>query len=287
MTGTDELVRTAPLAWRASASLCNTDVAAGHDCRWYHGPWQYFRALGLVTTAAVHEQWLRATLAGLLRDGNHRRVLVSGSTDYAMLAIVLDACADARTTADVTVVDMCGTPLFLCEECARARGATIRTRRANILDYTDEQPFDIVVTHAFLGYFDDTRRQALTRRWHALLRPGGAAVTVQRLRPGHPPGLARFSPAQAAAFRDDARIAAERHPKRIDITADALAAAAAQFAERFVSHPVRTPDELRALFVNAGFTPSVLEVHGNRAASAGGPSVPDQAGYAFLVATRD
>lgn len=295
----------AALAMQLAERYCAGDAADGSSCRWYHGPWQYFRQLGVVSTAAVHEQFLLGTLQQLIQqhDDRHQtpaaapplRVLVSGSTDHAMPALVLAAAA-GRPVA-ITVADRCPTPLRWCEHyfsqqaaaSGAAPGSTLDTWAGDLLAFPADTPFDVICTHAFMGYFDDHARAALVQRWHALLRPGGSVVTLQRLRPDHPPGLARFSAAQAAAFRDQVRQQACARRAELDITPEQLTACAAEFAERFVSHPVRSFTGLQQLFVDAGFALPVFscEAIGRRTpGELSGPSVPAQADYVHIVATR-
>lgn len=286
MTTTQDLLRrSAPLALATAAQHCHRH--AGADCSWYHGPWPYFRLLGVVSTAAVHEQFLGATLAELLRNRVQPRILISGTTDYALLALLLDALAGRP--ADITVADLCPTPLALCDGYARERGIAISTRAGDILTLTTEHPFDLVCTHAFMGYFDDAARAALVRQWHALLKPGGQLLTVQRIRPDAAPGLVQFSPDQSRAFRDLVLAEATRRRHELDLEPEQLAAAAQVFAERFRSHPIRSREELARLFTDAGFELNTFAFHDIGQHTPGlvsGPSVPAQAEFAHIIATR-
>jgi hypothetical protein len=95
----EPLFESAPLAHAAARTLCRSDGDAGTSCAWYHGAWQYFRALGIVTAPTVHARGLTEALRALARGGSHSRVLVSGAADYSLLAHVLHAyrcegCAD-------------------------------------------------------------------------------------------------------------------------------------------------------------------------------------------------
>lgn len=276
-------------AWLRDTAPQALAMASEHcvDCGWYHGPWPYFRRLGVVSTAAVHEDFLTGHIRDLACERPALQVLVSGTTDHAMLAMVLDACGSR--SAAITVADICPTPLALCRRYAEARGTGIDTFCGNILEFPAEQRFDLICTHAFMGYFDDTERARLIRRWYGLLRPGGSVVTVQRLRENHPPGLARFSPGQAGAFRAQVLQAARDRQDEFDMPAAQLADYAAEFAARFVSHPVRSRTDLRHMFVDAGFALPVFAIHdvGHKAAGAvSGPSVPAQAEYVHIMATR-
>lgn len=284
------LRRSAPLAWSAAPTLCHVDAKTGANCSWYHGPWQFFRLLGVVSTATVHEEMMSQALRALARDGNHARVLVSGTTDYAMLALAHDAYAQENAEFSPTAVDLCPTPLRLCQWYADEQQFALETHAGNILEYQTGQPFDVICTHAFMGYFDGPARAALLRRWHALLRPGGKLVTVQRLRPGYPDTLARFTPTQADAFRAKVLAEANQHRDLIGITPAALAEMAGLFAAHFVSYPIRSREEIDSLFTTAGFRlqqRDICQTGERQTETEAGPSVTGHAEFAHIVAVRD
>ena len=88
----DELLRlSAPLAFALARRYCAS------SCRWHHGIWQYLRLLGLVSSAARHQEFFQTELGALARGGalpqggGYRRVLISGAADYAMLEVVAGA----------------------------------------------------------------------------------------------------------------------------------------------------------------------------------------------------
>ncbi|MGE0667639.1 MAG: class I SAM-dependent methyltransferase [Sphingomonadales bacterium] len=280
-----ELLHSALLAHGWAPELCEHGGEGG-GCDWYHGAWQVLRMLGIMSTSGVNAAHFAAELARIGGDPSCRRVLITGSADYAMLKLI----ADARTPADppltYVVLDRCATPLRICEWYAARHGLTIETLKQDVLDPLPEGVFDAVYTHAFMGNFDDDGRARLVRQWAAALRSGGRVVTVQRVRPGFPADVVRFTEAEASAFVE--RVA-ELAPVWLPPEAAGLdvVAMAAEYARNFRALPVRSADGLRSLFEAAGFRLDRFE----RSAPAGpagvsGPSVPNTDGHYLITAER-
>jgi SAM-dependent methyltransferase len=226
------------------------------------------RLRGLNTTpehhAAFFRRWLR-------KAGRRPRVLISGTADYSLLAQILPVVGKE---ARVTVLDRCATPLALNRWYARREGMRISTRHADILDYRPRERFDVICTHSFLGQFPPRRRARLLARWHDMLHPGGQVLTINRLRPGAPPGRLGFSRAQAAAFE---ALVGEEHR-----------GAARQYARRMGAWPIRSEAELAQLFRRAGFEVASLSaeplvLQGKRLSA---PTTPGGASYACIAARR-
>jgi SAM-dependent methyltransferase len=290
MAQVDEpVVESAPLARWVAERLCRADPGTGETCAWYHGFWQYLRVLDLVTTPAHHADFLREAFRGAAGDGNRLRVLISGAIDYSMLAGVLWACGLHAVSAEVTVVDICDTPLFLNHWYARRVGCRIRSFRSDILDHPAEAAYDVVCTHSLLGQFAPARRNELVARWRQALRPGGRVITVNRIRPDGGAERAGFSPEQARALREAAMCLSPVQCEQLEIPPDELVRGAERYAARRRPYPVRSREELAALFEEAGFTLEHLScapVAATHAIAVSGPTIAGGAEYARLVARR-
>jgi SAM-dependent methyltransferase len=248
----ERLAESAPLARRLAAELC------GPDCSWYHGVWQDLRRIGLITTAATNAAFLLDAFREQARRGA-RRVLVSACADQSVLAHLLSAFRHEGVEPEVVVVDLCGTPLALCAWYAERVGAKIATRRSDILDFVPDAPFDLVCTHNFMTRFIAEQRPRLVARWRDCLRPGGAIVTVQRVRPTRAETLVRFSPSEAREFAERALALAQARAAELDVAPEAIAAAALEYARRRERQLVRTSEALGALFTDAGFELALFE----------------------------
>jgi len=281
----DRLLReSAPLALERSAGLCHRGAGGRDACDWYHGVWQYFRILGVVATPWMQRRFYERVLGELAATGSHTRILVSGSSDYAMLALVLHAYALRGARPEVTVTDRCGTPLFLNRWYAERHEVRITTRVGDILA-AGGGPYDVICTHSFLGNFPPQQRAELVSVWRALLRPGGKLVTINRIRPDSC-GEVRFNAGQGEALRERVLRAARALPVAIGIEARTLARWAEEYTSRYHSWPVGSAAELRALLEDNGFVVERLEPGPEAAPGPTGPSVAGAALRLEVVASR-
>jgi SAM-dependent methyltransferase len=283
----EPLRESAPLAHALAPTLCRADPATGERCAWNHGLWQYLRLFGLVTTPVHHRDFFARALSAPPEGAQPARILVSGSADYAMLAEVLGAMHGRA--ASITVLDICETPLALNRWYAARLSQPIETQRADILAYDAAQPFDAICTHAFLAMFAPQRRPALLGRWRALLRPGGRVITVNRVRPGFGGAQAGFGAGEVRAFRDAVLARAQAMRDVLPIEPEALAREAEDYARLQRVYPVRSAEEVRALFEDGGFridefTCAPIERRAQNPIAA--PTVPGDADYVRVVASR-
>ena len=75
----------------------------------------------------------------------------------------------------------------------------------------------------------------------------------------------------------------------LDIDTRQLVSAAETYAEQFQTYPVKSRDELTALFTNAGFDFKQLEfgpAETTHQTAISGPTIPGTAEYAFVEAIR-
>jgi hypothetical protein len=279
----------APLARWIAERLCRVDPRTGESCAWYHGFRQYLRALDLAITPAHHAAFLRDAFATAVARGGRARVLVSGAIDYSMFAHVLWACRQNGASADVTVLDICDTPLFLNLWYSRRVGNPVRTVRASILDHENAGGYDVICTNAFFGQFPPEQRLALMTRWRDLLAPRGKVITVAPFRPGSGTGTVGFTQQEAKALRDAVLHAAQQQDGKLDLDPEGLARLADAFAARMRVHPVRSLKEIADLFEQGGFGLDHLSsapVAPDNRVQLTGPTVSRSAEYALVVASR-
>lgn len=285
----EPLEQSAMLARRLAPELCRINPDTGERCAWSHGFWQILRLLKLNATPEDQAETYRDALRGLETGLRTPRVLISGSADYGMLHQVLAAFADTDRAPALTVVDICETPLALNRWYAERQGVAIRTVCADMLEYTDPEPFDAVCTHSFLGQFSPEKRERLITKWYALLRPDGIAVTVNRVRPGTAPGPVAFGAAQAVALRDTIVALVASLPPALGLEVSVLAREAEDYARRQRPYPVRSAEEIQALFERGGFRIERLScgpVAGSEHHAVRGPTVAAGAEYASIIARR-
>jgi SAM-dependent methyltransferase len=283
----EALELSAPLARRLAPRLCRVDPVTGESCAWNHGFWQYMRILGLAIAPEHHAAFLREAMAKHVSATP--RILVSGTSDYAMLAQLVALFRGHGGAPAITVVDRCETSLMLNRWYADRVAAKIETWRGNILEFSGAAPVDLICTHGFFGYFDAGQRRDLLAKWHSLLRPGGQVVTVNRLRTPQAQLRTGFDALQTEAFVERVRQAAQPVRQLLDLGPGELEDAARAYAAKLAVYTLRSPGEVRALFNGAGFVLDSLycePISTGARHPVDAPTVPGSDEYVHIVATR-
>jgi hypothetical protein len=109
-----------------------------------------------------------------------------------------------------------------------------------------------VCTHSFLSFFDAQGRAALGRRWRALLAPGGAIVTAQRIREGDSRAIARYGEAESAALAEDMERRAREREAETAIAPSAARALAEGWTRNYFAHVIGSEAALRSVFEDNG-----------------------------------
>lgn len=256
------------------------------DCGWYHGNWHLLKSLGLVSTSAIHEDSLNRLIKLAAADMTEPRILLTGSTDETLIRITHSACQAMGVNEKLSAVDICATPLGFMQAYASENQIELATFQSDILEFNTEQKFDIILTHAFMGYFNDVQRTLLVKKWSLLLSDQGRIITIQRIRPADSPLIVKFTPQQSAQFvssaLDAARLAGFNACEQ-----DAVELAASEFSCKFVNYAITSKTVLESLFINNGLDFQVLEYHNlKKKGELSGPSVPSNAEFAHIVAKK-
>jgi len=284
-----------PVAHDLARHHCRTDPATGESCAWYHG-YRLYKSLlsGKSPPAgqrssggwtAAHGTFFGSAFAALTRAPGFHRVLVSASSDYMMPSLAYDTYRRGNAPVDITLVDICETPLKLSQWYAARRGFAIRTERSDIFDFAPARPFDALCTHHFLNFIAPARRAELFRKWRGMLRPGGRAVIVNSIRPDDASGAAgEYTP-----FAKDQFVAAVRAMRRnarfVMPTTEELVEVLLERDARKRFEPVRSGEEVADTMAEAGFVIERLEeLDCSFAAVAGAARLPRKKGTFGLVA---
>jgi SAM-dependent methyltransferase len=286
----EPLASSAHLARLVAPGLCRRDPATGDDCADIHRAWLYFRIFDVVPSPQRNPEFFQDALRQLARDGGHGRVLISGSCDYAMLAHLLHAYRLEGAHSEVTLVDLCPTPQYLCNWYAKWVDHPLESQVSDILDYSADRPFDAICTHSFLYNFRPSQRKHVIAKWHELLRPGGKLVTSARISGTRSETALSWDPDQRRAFRDRIYGDAVKWQGLLAIDPEEIATDAETFAGRpGGSYGIESREELAGLFENGGFALDTLDLvdwAGNVARGQVGPGTNRPATYAHIVVSR-
>ena len=286
----EPLASSAHLARLVAPGLCYRDPASGHDCADIHRAWQYFRIFDVVPSPQRNPEFFQDALRQLARDGAYERVLISGSCDYAMLAHLLHAYRLEGASTQVTLVDLCATPQYLCNWYAKWVDHHLESRVCDILDYATDRPFDALCTHSFLYNFPPSQRKHVIAKWHEVLRPGGKLVTSARIRGTRSETALSWDSGQRLAFRDRIYGDAVKWQGLLAIDPEEIATDAETFAGRpGLAYGIESREELAGLFEDGGFAVDLLDLYdlaGNLESNQTGPGTNSANTYANIVVTR-
>jgi SAM-dependent methyltransferase len=163
----EDLPAMAAQMYALANSLCG-------GCRTMHAVWPYLRLARMVGAAEAGAANIETMLSAQIASGA-RRLVIAGACDTGLLATVARA-ARGRAT-EITVVDICPTPLELCRRFAVRWSLPLKTRIANLttLDVTD---VDLIYANSVLQLIAPAQWVDTLTRMRRALRPGGHLVCV-------------------------------------------------------------------------------------------------------------
>ncbi|WP_433376061.1 class I SAM-dependent methyltransferase [Actinoplanes sp. CA-142083] len=193
----EPLLESADMLYSIAQFACTGDHVDRESCTWYHGVWQYLRLFNMVSSPNWHARFYEQALRRELGGRRTARVLITGAADYGMLAYVL-AAVDPTTRLEVHVVDLCYTPLLANRWLGKRLGVDVKIHNVDFLADGEQlakslDPFDLIVSDAFLTRFKPPDARQVVANWRRMLRPGGAVVTTVRLRDDTQPATDAWS----------------------------------------------------------------------------------------------
>lgn len=175
----DPILEAFPVMVDAAENFCRGRHEPGGGCYHYHRLRPYLRAIRFREAVWRHGPRFLAAFRALAATREVRRVLISGSADYSLLAHVLHAFRGVGVEPEVTVMDLCEAPLAINRWYAGRMGARITTVARSVFDYSAPAPFDLITTDNFFSQFTPDQQGEIVRRWWHWLRPGGVIVGTQ------------------------------------------------------------------------------------------------------------
>lgn len=215
--------------YRRAHSLC----APG--CRSYHAAWPWLRAGALVGGIDADRGGLSVLLKPFLQRP-HLRVLIAGSADRGQLQLVAELAG--QSAPQITVVDRCATPLTDGRDGWCQAGPEPRFWQGNLLDFTPETSFDLILCHSLLPFLDAADRSTLLSRFAHWLAPGGRVLLAAKFDPLGAQPLTTLEREQALqAKRQLAMATLTEAATAAGLAADALDADVQGFYRHMADHP--------------------------------------------------
>jgi SAM-dependent methyltransferase len=162
--------------------LCDT-------CGNFHTLWPYHR-LAQAAGGDVAAPLVRSALKHLLSPSD-RRILIGGSADSGLLAVVANAASPGTA---ITVLDRCATPLELCRYFAKRWLLPIDMIHLDLAKLEVASAYDVVFVHMLLQFIPPDHHREVFSRIRRALRPQGRLVLAFRISP-------RLTDALAAEYR--------------------------------------------------------------------------------------
>ena len=187
----EPLEQSAPIAFETAMAQCEPE-GAQRGCRAYHAVWQYLRMADVIRAVRVDGPLFAAAVAAQAARAPLRRILISGTADYSMLAYLSHAAARAGVSPVFDVIDQCTTALTMNEWFGARRGIAVRTVLTDVTAYRPTERYDLIATHSFLYWANAEQRTQLFRNWRDWLAPEGRLCFSNRIEsiapsPGAPP----------------------------------------------------------------------------------------------------
>ena len=234
-----------------SKTACSGDYVSKRSCEWYHGSWQYLRILDMVSSPTWHSNFYTSEINKALKNKAPLNILISGTADYSMLAMLHLSLNENISHCNITILDLCKTPLIMCKWYADKSGLTITTIQNDILSLKHCQ-YDLIITDAFLTRFKTTGKKLVLKKWWELLSERGRVITTIRLAESLHDGSIELTPNQISEFKKKAYESAVKIKQLMPITPEEVARKAEQYATNIISYPI-TIDIIKSMFITAGF----------------------------------
>jgi len=197
-----DLLREATLSLTRAASPAGCSLLRCEGtCEGYHRGWVLLQYLGLISGLALERDCIVPSLAARLREKQARKILIAGCADFGILSMLHEAAREAVSNLHIEVVDLCETPLALCDLYAAKMGFQLSTMRANVVDEELELGrYDLIITHSLLSFVQPASRPALLTRLGSLLCETGTLLVYQSIREGPTPSPLHYEDAEIVAI---------------------------------------------------------------------------------------
>ena len=182
----EDLLRSVALVFDIAKQHCN-------DCGGYHLRYVVGRTVRTEASVNYDRIELIARLETELKSiAAHRNggleILIPGSADTGLLATCAHTAQrlgpEVSRRTKFTVLDICRTPLLLCQAFAERHGISLKVDQVDLNYPRGEHAADVIVVHSLLRYLhpeNHVKFLAALARW---LRPGGKIILSNRLQEG-------------------------------------------------------------------------------------------------------
>jgi hypothetical protein len=151
-------------------------------CRPYHAMWPLMRVTRQVGGVEADEPFLGPLLAELIGP-TPRHIVLAGSADSGVLAMVYRASLAGGARHRFTVVDRCETPFDACRHFASHNAIELHTLADDLREFPSGLQADLIVGHSVLPFVPLADRAKALASLRGGLARGGRVVLSARIAP--------------------------------------------------------------------------------------------------------
>jgi len=164
---------------------CVGDRGTGRqDCTGYHAVRPLLYSFGLRTSFDTYRDMFAAVCQQGAGPVSSPRVLISGSADFVVPAVVTGALRAIGRQPRVTIVDHCPTPLLMCTDAGARLSMDWETVRRDVRDPRLARGYHLIVSDRLLGFIPRRERAQVVSAWRSQLADDGRVVATVSISPG-------------------------------------------------------------------------------------------------------
>ena len=185
------------------------------SCRGYHQAWPLLQVLQLISGLSVERKEIVQHLQQRNNDLKVKSVLIAATADFGLLSVLHEAFGETIKDIDVTVVDMCQTPLNLCSAYATQMGFEIETIQENLMYFDKEKKYDVIIGHSILSFIMPNDRYDFIDNLTSHLTSNGQIFLYQSIRPDKVNEILKFDKKETVQWIENAMVAYHKFKNRL------------------------------------------------------------------------
>lgn len=160
----------------AVSQLELSQIYCSPACKSYHSSWAILRAFGLVGGIDSDKEIYLNIINTLFTTDRKIKILIAGCADSGIVNMLLGS---KLSNYHIDIVDRCETPLLSCMRALNFHD-NITTIQSDLLTFNPLKPYDLIVCHSLLPFFNDVGRKKLLKNFAQWLKQDGKLLVSLR-----------------------------------------------------------------------------------------------------------
>lgn len=217
------------------------------SCYWYHSSWSLFRCLDVVVNPFMFYEFYKSSIEKL----NVKKIAIVGTADITTPYLI----SKLQPNRELTVMDICQTPLKICERYMTKENLDWKLIKFNILEKVKiKEKYDLIVNDAFITLFSDELKPTVVKNINTLLQENGLYVTTLRKKiDKHESNLA-----DNEIQNDFVNVVMSRSQKKCLKHQKFIEKKAKQYTSTMTNYHIDSIESVETIFKNSGF--EILEI---------------------------